>query len=68
MTKTTFKLQLILISVNFRFSFVLNQLAYITIPKNTGRIKINWNEKITYNIYKQEVSLYIYVLPTTDIF
>ena len=27
--------------VNFRFSFVLNSLAYIIIPKNTGKIKSN---------------------------
>ena len=54
--------------VNFRFFFVLNSLAYIIIPKNTGKIKINSNEKITYNIYKQEVSLYIYALLATDIF
>ena len=54
--------------INFRFSFVLNSLAYIIIPKNTAKIKINWNEKITYNIYKHEVSLYIYALLATDIF
>jgi len=30
------------ISVNFCFSFnVLNSLAYITIPQNNGKIKIN---------------------------
>ena len=34
-------LQLIFISVNFYFSFVLNSLAYITIPKNNRNIKIN---------------------------
>ena len=28
-------------SVNFCFSLVLNSLAYITIPKNNGKIKIN---------------------------
>ena len=29
------------ISVNFWFSFVLNSLAYITIHRNNGKIKIN---------------------------
>ena len=29
------------ISVNLYFSFVLNSLAYIAIPKNNGKIKIN---------------------------
>ena len=38
---------LFFISVNFCFSFVLNSLAYITIPKNNGKIKINWNKKLT---------------------
>ena len=42
-----FMLWLIFISVNFCFSFVLNCLAYITIPKNNGKIKINWNKKLT---------------------
>ena len=42
-----YMLQLIFISVNFGFSFVLNSLTYITIPQNNGKIKINWNEKIT---------------------
>ena len=32
-------LQLIFISVNFYFSFVLNLLAYFTIPKNNRNIK-----------------------------
>ena len=31
----------IYVAVNFCFSFVLNSLAYITIPKNNGKIKIN---------------------------
>ena len=35
------------ISVNFCFSFVLNSLAYITMPKNNGKMKIT--EKINYN-------------------
>ena len=52
-----YMLQLIFfISVNFCFSFVLNSLAYITIPKNNGKMKINWKKLITtsfcYNIYK----------------
>ena len=34
-------LQLIFISVNFYFSIVSNSLAYITIPKNNRKIKIN---------------------------
>ena len=35
-------LQLIfVISVNFYFLFVTNSLAYITIPQNNGKIKIN---------------------------
>ena len=43
-----YMLQLIFfISVNFCFSFVLNSLAYITIPKNNGKVKIT--EKINYN-------------------
>ena len=29
------------ISVNFYFSYVINSLAYITIAKNNGKIKIN---------------------------
>ena len=29
------------VAVNFCFSFVLNSLAYIAIPKNNGKIKIN---------------------------
>ena len=32
------------IPVNFWFSFVLNSLAYTTIPRNNGKIKINWNK------------------------
>ena len=31
----------IFISDNFCFSFVSKSLAYITIPKNNGKIKIN---------------------------
>ena len=31
----------IYVAVNFCFSFVLNSLANITIPKNNGKIKIN---------------------------
>ena len=43
-----YMLQLIFfISVNFCFSFVLNSLAYITMPKNNGKMKIT--EKINYN-------------------
>ena len=43
-----YMLQLIFfISVNFCFSSVLNSLAYITTPKNNGKIKINWNKKLT---------------------
>ena len=34
-------LQLIFISVNFYFSFVLNSLVYITVPQNNRNIKIN---------------------------
>ena len=34
-------LQLIFSSVNFYFSFVLNFLAYLTIPKNNRNININ---------------------------
>ena len=34
------------VAVNFCFSFVLNSLAYIAIPKNNGKIKINWNKKL----------------------
>ena len=32
------------IPVNFWFSLVLNSLAYITIPRNNGKIEINWNK------------------------
>ena len=39
-----YMLQLIFfISVNFCFSFFKNLLAYITIPKNNGKMKINYN-------------------------
>ena len=31
----------IYVAVNFCFSVVLNSLAYIIIPKNSGKIKIN---------------------------
>ena len=39
----------IFISGNFCFSFVSKSLAiaYITIPKNNGKIKINWDKKLT---------------------
>ena len=37
------KLIFFLISVKFCFSFVLNSLTYITIPKSNGKIKINFN-------------------------
>ena len=41
-------LQLIfVISVNFYFLFVTNSLAYITIPQNNGKMKINWEKKFT---------------------
>ena len=36
---------LIFTSVNFYFSFVSNSLAYITIPQNNGKTKINWDKK-----------------------
>ena len=36
---------LIFTSVNFYFSFVSNSLAYITIPQNNGKMKINWDKK-----------------------
>ena len=32
------------VAVNFWFTFVLSSLAYITIPRNNGQIKINWNK------------------------
>ena len=35
------------VAVNFSSRFVLNSLAYITIPKNNGKIKINRNKKLT---------------------
>ena len=35
------------ISLNFCFSFLLNSLAYITIPKNNGKVKITENKKLT---------------------
>ena len=35
------------VAVNFCFPFVLNSLAYITIHKNNGKIKINWNKILT---------------------
>ena len=38
------------ILLNFCFSYVLNSLAYITIPQNHGKIKINWDKKNSYNI------------------
>ena len=36
---------LIFTSVNFYFSFVSNSLAYIIIPQNNGKMKINWDKK-----------------------
>ena len=33
--------------VNFCFSFVWNSSAYITIPQNNRKIKINWDKKLT---------------------
>ena len=42
-----YMLQLIFISVNFYISFVSNSLAFIIIPKNNGKIKINWDKKLT---------------------
>ena len=48
LTRTCICCSLFFISVNFCFSFVLNSLTYITIPKNNhGKIKINWNKKLT---------------------
>ena len=44
-TRTTSRY--IYVAVNFCFFFVLNSLAYKTIPKNNGKIKINWDEKLT---------------------
>ena len=35
------------ISVNFYFSFVSNSLAYITIPQNNGKMKIDRDKKFT---------------------
>ena len=32
---------IIYVAVNFCFSVVLNSVAYIIIPKNSGKIKIN---------------------------
>ena len=36
---------LIFTSGNFYFSFVSNSLAYIIIPQNNGKMKINWDKK-----------------------
>ena len=36
---------LFFISVNVYFSFVSNSLAYLTIPQNNGKMKINWDKK-----------------------
>ena len=48
LTRTCICCSLFFISVNFCFSFVSNSLTYITIPKNNhGKIKINWNKKLT---------------------
>ena len=49
-TRTTSRY--IYVAVNFLFQllfffFVLNSLAYITIPKNNGKIQINWDKKLT---------------------
>ena len=30
----------------FAFPLFQDSLAYITIPKNNGKIKINWNQKL----------------------
>ena len=45
-------LQLIFSSVNFYFSFVLNFLAYLTIPKNNRNIKINLDKNKLQHIYR----------------
>ena len=45
-------LQLIYSSVNFYFSFVLNFLAYLTIPKNNRNIKINLDKNKLQHIYR----------------
>ena len=37
----------ICVAVNFCFSFFLNSLGYTTVPKNNGKIKINWNKELT---------------------
>ena len=29
------------------FFFVSNSLAYIIVPKNNGKVKINWDKKLT---------------------
>ena len=48
LTCTCICCSLFFISVNFCFSFVLNSLTYITIPKNNhGKIEINWIKKLT---------------------
>ena len=39
--------QLIFYFSKFLFFLCLNSLAYITIPKNNGKIKINWNKELT---------------------
>ena len=56
------------ISLNFCFSFALNSLAYITIPKNNGKMKMNWKKLTTtsfcYNIYKIYIkTLKLVILP-----
>ena len=64
-----YMLQLIFfISVHFCFSFVLNSLAYITIPQNNGKMKIHWKKLTTtsfcYNIYKIYIkTLKLAILP-----
>ena len=45
------------ISVNFCFSFVSNSLAYITIPKDNAKIKINWYKKKLITTYTLRVCL-----------
>ena len=60
-------LQLIFISVNFYFSFVLNSLAYITIPKNNRNIKINWDKKLTTTyIYRSVIEILKYTSTSRD--
>ena len=46
-TLVCFELPLYMLQFFFCFSFVLNSLAYNTIPKNNGKIKTNWKKKLT---------------------